>query len=141
MPRSRRPGAARDRGRRGQARSAPCSASLGPRSEGAEYGIRGVFEHGVILPNYGAGDLGDRVLRVAEAAEELGFDSVWSTEHFLVGQEAAGMFDRILDSLTTLAWLAGRTDRIGRSEEHTSELQSLRHLVCRLLLEKKKHAN
>src|SRR5437899_3720184 len=29
-----------------------------------------------------------------------------------------------------------RTSR--RSEEHTSELQSLRHLVCRLLLEKKK---
>src|SRR5205814_4281978 len=27
----------------------------------------------------------------------------------------------------------------GRSEEHTSELQSLRHLVCRLLLEKKKN--
>src|ERR1035438_10641900 len=26
-----------------------------------------------------------------------------------------------------------------RSEEHTSELQSLRHLVCRLLLEKKKN--
>src|SRR5438045_5301162 len=30
---------------------------------------------------------------------------------------------------------AGVGDR--RSEEHTSELQSLRHLVCRLLLEKK----
>src|SRR5437899_11757397 len=29
----------------------------------------------------------------------------------------------------------------GRSEEHTSELQSLRHLVCRLLLEKKKKKN
>src|SRR5262245_64968010 len=28
--------------------------------------------------------------------------------------------------------------RAQRSEEHTSELQSLRHLVCRLLLEKKK---
>src|SRR5262245_50112750 len=28
---------------------------------------------------------------------------------------------------------------IPRSEEHTSELQSLRHLVCRLLLEKKKN--
>src|SRR5258708_18182718 len=27
----------------------------------------------------------------------------------------------------------------GRSEEHTSELQSPDHLVCRLLLEKKKH--
>src|SRR5205814_8995780 len=28
-----------------------------------------------------------------------------------------------------------------RSEEHTSELQSLRHLVCRLLLEKKKESD
>src|SRR5437016_10071293 len=28
-----------------------------------------------------------------------------------------------------------------RSEEHTSELQSLTNLVCRLLLEKKKHKN
>src|SRR5258705_4230069 len=30
-----------------------------------------------------------------------------------------------------------RRSRAARSEEHTSELQSLRHLVCRLLLEKK----
>src|SRR5437016_13741042 len=29
--------------------------------------------------------------------------------------------------------------RVHRSEEHTSELQSLTNLVCRLLLEKKKH--
>src|SRR5262245_62830988 len=33
---------------------------------------------------------------------------------------------------------AGDHDPGPRSEEHTSELQSLRHLVCRLLLEKKK---
>src|SRR5215472_573011 len=31
-----------------------------------------------------------------------------------------------------------RKSSANRSEEHTSELQSLRHLVCRLLLEKKK---
>src|SRR5437899_4714082 len=37
------------------------------------------------------------------------------------------------DHAARLADLHGR-----RSEEHTSELQSLRHLVCRLLLEKKK---
>src|SRR5262245_62386130 len=37
---------------------------------------------------------------------------------------------------------AGKPRRIrnARSEEHTSELQSLRHLVCRLLLEKKTQA-
>src|SRR3989441_7031862 len=34
---------------------------------------------------------------------------------------------------------ADRRFRPSRSEEHTSELQSLAYLVCRLLLEKKKH--
>src|SRR5262245_52854513 len=36
---------------------------------------------------------------------------------------------------------AERAAHVARSEEHTSELQSLRHLVCRLLLEKKKKNN
>src|SRR5262245_65321695 len=40
------------------------------------------------------------------------------------------------DLLSHLA--AGCVVLVARSEEHTSELQSLRHLVCRLLLEKKK---
>src|SRR5262245_14630311 len=34
--------------------------------------------------------------------------------------------------------MCGSGQATARSEEHTSELQSLRHLVCRLLLEKKK---
>src|SRR3989449_8639722 len=34
-----------------------------------------------------------------------------------------------------------RVREVGRSEEHTSELQSRLHLVCRLLLEKKKQIN
>src|SRR5262245_65156687 len=38
-----------------------------------------------------------------------------------------------------IAWrTTSRTTGSWRSEEHTSELQSLRHIVCRLLLEKKK---
>src|SRR5262245_60159406 len=35
--------------------------------------------------------------------------------------------------LTDIDQAAGETVEVGRSEEHTSELQSLRHLVCRLL--------
>src|SRR5438093_9246531 len=35
---------------------------------------------------------------------------------------------------------SGRTAATSRSEEHTSELQSLTNLVCRLLLEKKKRS-
>src|SRR5687767_15614695 len=38
-----------------------------------------------------------------------------------------------------LGCLVGFTTQASRSEEHTSELQSLAYLVCRLLLEKKKH--
>src|SRR5947199_7669676 len=43
-----------------------------------------------------------------------------------------------LVKLLERAFRGGGLDRRTRSEEHTSELQSLRHLVCRLLLEKKK---
>src|SRR2546425_4970193 len=38
----------------------------------------------------------------------------------------------------TLKFASYGNDRLDRSEEHTSELQSLAYLVCRLLLEKKK---
>src|SRR5437899_10040984 len=43
------------------------------------------------------------------------------------------------EKATTIVVFAEKNDArvLGRSEEHTSELQSLRHLVCRLLLEKK----
>src|SRR2546425_7254193 len=49
----------------------------------------------------------------------------------------------ISNGVATLQWpsIAGQHYRVqyqDRSEEHTSELQSLAYLVCRLLLEKKK---
>src|SRR5205814_10365966 len=51
----------------------------------------------------------------------------------------------ILSITSTLTCVENNKSRIAlaltRSEEHTSELQSLRHLVCRLLLEKKKKIN
>src|SRR2546422_5099482 len=59
----------------------------------------------------GGDPLGDQALREREGAVTLGF--------FL------SLLGRFVDDL--------------RSEEHTSELQSRLHLVCRLLLEKKKN--
>src|SRR5207253_11034507 len=49
---------------------------------------------------------------------------------------AAGTSAEELNSARTVKYSGGR--RPLRSEEHTSELQSRGHLVCRLLLEKKK---
>jgi probable F420-dependent oxidoreductase len=68
---------------------------------------------GVILPNYDRHASPAGVRAVAEAAEELGFDSVWATEHIVVGAEAAVPYGRVLDSLCTLSWIAGFTGRVG----------------------------
>jgi probable F420-dependent oxidoreductase len=67
---------------------------------------------GVILPNYGEGSSPDGIRRVAEAAEELGFDSVWTTEHIVVGPEGVDPYGRVYDPLVTLGWIAGWTQRI-----------------------------
>src|SRR2546422_2032929 len=50
-----------------------------------------------------------------------------------------GVFDSTaVDTIYRRAGLYNPRWTTGRSEEHTSELQSRLHLVCRLLLEKKK---
>jgi probable F420-dependent oxidoreductase len=67
---------------------------------------------GVILPNFGEGSSPDAVRRVAEAAEELGFDSVWATEHVLVGPEVVERFGRVYAPFVTLGWIAGWTERV-----------------------------
>jgi probable F420-dependent oxidoreductase len=68
---------------------------------------------GVILPNYGAQASPDRMRRWTELAEELGYDSIFATEHIIVGPEAAETYGRVYEPLTTLAWLAALTERIG----------------------------
>jgi probable F420-dependent oxidoreductase len=68
---------------------------------------------GVILPNFGRDSSPDRIRSVAETAEELGFDSVWATEHIIVGPEAVNPYGRVYAPLVTLGWIAGWTERIG----------------------------
>src|SRR5438094_6453309 len=47
--------------------------------------------------------------------------------------------DSTSSTQSTIPPVTSRNSGLGRSEEHTSELQSPYDLVCRLLLEKKKH--
>src|ERR1035438_8600507 len=61
---------------------------------------------------------------LAEAAIQSGQAAYFMTAHDLVADLGRAYREGRLD----------RRLRIYRSEEHTSELQSLRHLVCRLLL-------
>lgn len=68
---------------------------------------------GALLPNYGQRSSPDEIRRTALLAEELGYDSVWATEHILVGPEAAATYGTVYEPLLTLAWLASVTERIG----------------------------
>jgi probable F420-dependent oxidoreductase len=68
---------------------------------------------GAILPNFGNGSDPGRIREVAGLAEELGFDSVWATEHMLVGpEELVEPYRRVYDPFVTLGWLAGATERV-----------------------------
>src|SRR5947199_5874937 len=61
-------------------------------------------------------------------------EQAWEARDAVSNATVGEVRDAVLE---TLERLDAGTLRV-RSEEHTSELQSLRHLVCRLLLEKKK---
>ena len=68
---------------------------------------------GVILPNFGRDSSPVGIRATAEAAEELGFHSVWATEHIVVGPEGVDPYGRVYDPLVTLGWIAGWTERVG----------------------------
>src|SRR5690606_39750096 len=85
------------------------------------------------FPTRRSSDLGDDQLRV---------DLLLDPDAGALGARAVGRVERErarleLVELERVAVGAGHA--LGRSEEHTSELQSRENLVCRLLLEKKKN--
>src|SRR5687768_18190964 len=82
-------------------------------------------------------DMGLNFIHVEDAAAGIvaALDKGRIGESYVIGGEMGTM--RTL--VESVAEIEGRkAPKRDRSEEHTSELQSRLHLVCRLLLEKKK---
>src|SRR5205823_8442166 len=75
-------------------------------------------------------------------AQRQFYDALVSRSAALPGVRHAGLIDEVPgggSAITTFEPVDHPIPRsVQRSEEHTSELQSLAYLVCRLLLEKKK---
>jgi alkanesulfonate monooxygenase SsuD/methylene tetrahydromethanopterin reductase-like flavin-dependent oxidoreductase (luciferase family) len=67
---------------------------------------------GVILPNYGSELSVERLIGAAQAAEALGFDSGWVTDHVLVPDEHARIYGNIAEALVSLSYLSALTTRL-----------------------------
>jgi probable F420-dependent oxidoreductase len=71
------------------------------------------MQFGVCLPNFpfGVRPSRDAILEVAQVAEQVGYDSVWATDHILVPKDKP-RFSIVYESLSTLAYLGGATEKI-----------------------------
>jgi probable F420-dependent oxidoreductase len=67
---------------------------------------------GLNLPNYSSLGNRDAMVAIAERAEALGYSSLWTSDHILVPKNRPEPFGNVLESFTTLAYLAARTERI-----------------------------
>src|SRR2546422_2290119 len=67
---------------------------------------------GVCVPNYGEASTPDAIQRIAVEAEQLGIDSVWCTDHLLMPRNSGTPYERIFESITMIAYLAGVTSRV-----------------------------
>ncbi|MGD0636768.1 MAG: TIGR03619 family F420-dependent LLM class oxidoreductase [Nitrososphaerales archaeon] len=70
------------------------------------------MKFGVCVPNYGATSSVESLSAVAGEAEALGYDSVWTTDHILMSRNSGTPYERIFDSLASLAYLAPQTKRV-----------------------------
>src|SRR5260370_35093081 len=67
---------------------------------------------GLNLPNYSG--LGNResMIAIARSAEELGYSSLWTSDHILLPANRPEPFGNVLETFTTLSYLAARTETI-----------------------------
>jgi probable F420-dependent oxidoreductase len=70
------------------------------------------MKFGVCIPNYGETLTVDALRTVALEAERMGYDSIWTTDHILMPPQSGTPYERILESITTLAYLAALTSSV-----------------------------
>ena len=70
------------------------------------------MKFGVCAPNYGQTCSAEALRTIAETAEQCGYDSVWCTDHVLLPKTSGTPYEKIFESITTLAYLAAVTTKV-----------------------------
>ena len=70
------------------------------------------MKFGVCVPNYGDTMSVEGIRAVGMEAEKLGYYSIWTTDHVLMPKNSGTPYERILDCLGTLVFLAPLTSRV-----------------------------
>ncbi len=70
------------------------------------------MKFGLVLPTYGPDSSRSGNINTARAAEDLGFDSIWVTDHLALPEEDSDRFGRIFESISLISFLAGMTTQI-----------------------------
>jgi probable F420-dependent oxidoreductase len=70
------------------------------------------MDYGLCLPNFPAGASPEGIEAGAAVAEQLGWSTVWTTDHVMVPNDAAGEYGHIFEAILTLAWVGARHPRL-----------------------------
>ena len=70
------------------------------------------MKFGYILPNYGDKISPQELVEISAICEEVGFDSVWATDHVIMPVELKEPYGQLLEPLVTLAYIASTSQKL-----------------------------
>jgi probable F420-dependent oxidoreductase len=70
------------------------------------------MKFGYILPNYGDKISGEELLEISSVCEEVGFDSVWATDHIIMPTELREPYGQLIEPLVLLSYIGARCEKV-----------------------------
>ncbi len=70
------------------------------------------MKFGFVLPNFGDKIGAEDLVKMSQVCEEVGFDSVWATDHIIMPSELKEPYGRLLEPFITLSFAAAATEKL-----------------------------
>src|SRR5438105_1301221 len=70
------------------------------------------MKFGLVLPNFGGEITASETVQISQVAEELGFDSVFATDHVIMPKEEQETYGNLVEPIVLLSFIASKTTRL-----------------------------